>query len=244
MKPKPLTDSKMHFHLLHLQSYPIFEQLKLEEILLRTDSRNWCIINEGSSPAIVMGISGKKEEWIDTVKASQDKIPIIKRFSGGGTVVVDHNTLFVTFICQKELHPFPAYPEPIMRWSEEIYRDIFSHEQFQLRENDFVFGERKFGGNAQYIKKERWLHHTSFLWDYTPQNMEYLLHPKKAPHYRANRPHDVFLCRLKEHFSHLSTIVEGIKTALKKRYSLQPISLQEALSSATTECRQTTHFIV
>lgn len=49
---------------------------------------------------------------------------------------------------------------------------------------DYVFGERKFGGNAQTITKNRWLHHTSFLWDFEDRNMELLRHPPKAPQYR------------------------------------------------------------
>jgi lipoate-protein ligase A len=115
----------MTIHLLHLRNYPIFKQLQIEEALLRSDARNFCIINEGSPPAIVMGISGKIQELIDTSLAQKAKIPIVRRFSGGGTVIVDENTLFVTFIFQKDLHGFPCYPEPIMRWSEEIYSTLF-----------------------------------------------------------------------------------------------------------------------
>src|SRR5690242_20055278 len=147
----------MTLHLLHLKSYPIWEQLQLEEGLLRTDNRNWCLINEGSPPAIVMGISGNLHELVNSEKAMAAQIPIIKRFSGGGTVVVDENTLFITFIFQKELHPL-SYPEPIMRLSETLYQEAFNHPHFSLRENDFVIGEKKCGGNAQYIKKERFLH--------------------------------------------------------------------------------------
>jgi hypothetical protein len=47
-----------------------------------------------------------------------------------------------------------------------------------------VYGERKFGGNAQAITSKRWLHHTSFLWDYDPLNMAVLTNPKKQPAYR------------------------------------------------------------
>lgn len=49
---------------------------------------------------------------------------------------------------------------------------------------DYVFGDRKFGGNAQSITKNRWVHHTSFLWDYEAKNMSYLKLPAKAPQYR------------------------------------------------------------
>ena len=50
---------------------------------------------------------------------------------------------------------------------------------------DYVFGEHKFGGSAQSITKDRWLHHTSFLWDYHMPRMAYLKIPKRAPEYRA-----------------------------------------------------------
>ena len=50
--------------------------------------------------------------------------------------------------------------------------------------SDYVFQQRKFGGNAQAITGKRWLHHTSFLWDYRPEAMALLQHPPKAPEYR------------------------------------------------------------
>jgi hypothetical protein len=50
-----------------------------------------------------------------------------------------------------------------------------------------VFGERKFGGNAQAITNKRWLHHTSFLWDFDPANMAALTNPAKQPDYRQVR---------------------------------------------------------
>jgi len=231
------------FHLIRLKSYPIYEQLLLEEKLLRSNEGNWCVINEGSTPAIVMGISGKKEEWVDCSKAAQDQIPLIKRFSGGGTVVVDENTLFLTFICQKQLHDFPAYPEPIMKWMEQIYATALQLPGLRLRENDFVIDDRKFGGNAQYIKKDRWLHHTSLLWDYTPEKMAYLLHPKKTPPYRAGRSHAEFLCRLSDYFPDKKALIGRIVNELGNRFLVKPVSLEEALLMCTESSRQSTTLI-
>ena len=230
----------MSFQILRLKSYPIYEQLLLEEMLLRSNSGNWCIINEGSTPAIVMGISGKKEELIDCYRASKDGIPLIKRFSGGGTVIVDEDTLFVTFISEKGLHIFPAYPEPIMKWTEGIYNQVFQHPEFALRENDYVIGSRKIGGNAQYIKKDRWLHHTSFLWDYKNKNMQYLLHPKKTPSYRVDRPHDEFLCRISEFVSDKEALIERLMKELGKRFSVKISSLEEAHGQKKEGIRQST----
>lgn len=56
---------------------------------------------------------------------------------------------------------------------------------FDLRVvSDYVFGDHKFGGNAQSIVKDRWLHHTSFLWDIDPVLMSTLKQPQKQPEYR------------------------------------------------------------
>jgi len=183
--------------LLRLGNHTIQEQLEIEEQLLRHEKENYLLINSGTTPAIVLGISGKAEELVHLDKLPPS-IPLIRRFSGGGTVIVDEETIFVTFICNKSHHPFAPYPEPILRWTAEMLKP--SNPNLELRENDFVIGNRKCGGNALYIKKDRWLVHTSFLWDYTPERMQLLKHPPKTPPYRAGRPHDEFLCRLRDYY--------------------------------------------
>src|SRR5687767_1077557 len=89
---------------LRLHNCPIFQQLQLEEAILRSEnSENWCIINQNNpEKAIVMGISGVFNELVNSETFCRSPIPVIRRFSGGGTVVVDHNTLFITFICMKD----------------------------------------------------------------------------------------------------------------------------------------------
>jgi lipoate-protein ligase A len=226
----------MTLHLLHLKRCPIFEQLQIEETLLCSDNRDFCIINEGTHPAIVMGISGKPEQLIHQAHLSANPIPVIKRFSGGGTVVVDENTLFITFIFTKTSHNFPSYPEPIMRWTEEIYKDTFGLSEFALKENDYVIGERKCGGNAQYIKKYRWLHHTSFLFHFDPNRMDYLLHPPKTPTYRAGRKHTDFLCTLSEHFETQQEFVIALKNTLAKRYTLSEIASLDIPLMSCSRC--------
>ncbi|EYU35723.1 hypothetical protein ABFS82_12G041000 [Erythranthe guttata] len=191
-------------NLLRLKGVPILQQLHLEERILRTSAENWCIINDGTiDPTIVMGISGKAEELVEIESVLRDEIPVIRRFTGGGTVIVDQGTIFVTFICNKDaVLGLQSYPQPIMSWSSLLYEKVFQGiGDFRLRENDYVLGNRKFGGNAQSITKNRWVHHTSFLWDYQITNMGYLKHPKRAPDYRQARDHLEFICRMKDYIS-------------------------------------------
>lgn len=104
----------MTYQVMRLENHTIHDQLLLEERLLRHESGNYILINSGTTPAIILGISGDAAELVHLDKLPSS-IPLIRRFSGGGTVIVDEETIFVTFICNKSLHPFAPYPEPILR---------------------------------------------------------------------------------------------------------------------------------
>jgi lipoate-protein ligase A len=192
----------------------------MEEALLRAGSGNWCLINEGAPPAIVMGLSGKPEELIDPFFFEQSPVPVIRRFSGGGTVFIEENTLFVTFLFDRADIDLGQCPQTLMQWTEAIYRPIFCDAAFQARENDYVIGDKKIGGNAQYIAKTKWLHHTSFLWDYCQKNMQLLKMPPKTPEYRQKRAHDAFLTKLKHHFQSREQFFDALLAQLHQRFEL------------------------
>ena len=80
-----------------------------------------------------------------------------------------------------------VYPTPLMNWSGEFYSKVFERvgvSAFALRENDYVFDDKKFAGNAQgeilcvlsfvAFSGDRMLHHTSFLWNYEDEMMKAL----------------------------------------------------------------------
>ena len=208
-------------HIIQTERLHVFEQLRLEEAILRGSNLNLCLINRGSPRSIIMGISGRPELLLDIPKVQQDHIPVIQRFSGGGTVIADEDTLFITFIFAKSSLPIHPFPEPILRWSADLYARSWQIPHFHLIENDYAIGNRKCGGNAQYIQKDRWLHHTTFLWDYDPANMDYLLLPAKRPHYRASRSHAEFLCPLKPYFPSLTHLIDPFLQELGAHFTLQ-----------------------
>lgn len=226
----------MKVNLLKLQNTPIFTQLQIEEALLRAGTDNYCLINEGSTEAIVMGISGKPEQLVHPDFFSSN-IPLIKRFSGGGTVFVDANTYFITLIFNNQ--NLPQYPREILKWTETLLKPVFSPLDFQLKENDYTLGDHKFGGNAQAICKDRWLHHSSLLWDYDPLKMNLLLMPHKRPAYRNDRPHQDFLCTLKPHFSK-EEITKRLISRLAAQFTLKEISLDDIAHTLSAPHRKGT----
>ncbi|MBA3958267.1 MAG: lipoate--protein ligase family protein [Parachlamydiaceae bacterium] len=235
MKPK--------ISLLHLKNIPILHQLQLEEALLRADQGNWCVINEGSSPAIVMGISGNLDLLVNKAKMQQQPIPVIRRFSGGGTVVVSEHTYFVTFICNRKDLPVASYPEHVLRWTEQFYKPIFP-SNFKLQENDYVFDNRKFGGNAQYFCKDRWLHHSSLLWDFEEAHMDYLLMPPKMPSYRQKRTHSDFLCKLRESHPDKQQLSEKIRGELNKLFNVNRVEKDQVKHISILPHRKATALIM
>lgn len=79
----------------------------------------------------------KPSELLESKHVLRDEIPVIRRFTGGGTVVVDPGTIFVTLICNKDDVPgVQPYPRSIMQWSSLLYNEVFQGiGDFQLREN-------------------------------------------------------------------------------------------------------------
>jgi len=214
---------KIKINVVRTQLQCIRKLLRVEEALFRHSQEDWVIINDGvEKETIVLGISGKPEELVHEFKAKKLRVPLVKRFTGGGTVVVDKNTQFVSFIFNEgTVEGLELFPRKIMEWSGTFYgkavEGMFSsppgaetsaplrrdEDDFSLRENDYVFGEKKFGGNAQSISKSRFIHHTSFLYDYDKALMDLLKSPKKQPEYRENRTHDDFVATLKSKYTEI-----------------------------------------
>lgn len=239
----------------------IFEQLCIEEALLRSDPGNWCILNRGASPpSIVMGISGKPEALVHCDAARTARVPVIRRFSGGGTVVVDEGTIFASFICGRDAVPErPAFPRELMDWSASFYAPIFARlcgdaAPFELRENDYCLGDAKVGGNAQTISAGRWVHHTSFLWSFREEHMRLLTLPAKRPAYRLDRPHGAFLTQLREHHPLGAALgdeggAEALHDAIEARLrevfeAVEPATVAEARGIlARSTARRTNEFV-
>ena len=119
---------KPALRIVRLKRAPVLTMLRLEEALFRSErsTGSWCVMNEGSlPPCVVLGISGKPEKLCNLPLVERDEISMIKRFTGGGTVVVDAGTSFVSLICDKsDVDGEPEYPRDIMAWTEGLYDPV------------------------------------------------------------------------------------------------------------------------
>lgn len=140
----PITRTAKVVRLLRLSRFPLLRQLEIEEALFRGHPENWFVINDGvAQPAIVLGISGKPHEMVHLDAAKALNVPLIRRFTGGGTVVVDENSIMTSFIMHgpTAAPEVPCYPRPIMAWSERILSPVMQkHGGFSLMEHGEVLG--------------------------------------------------------------------------------------------------------
>lgn len=209
-------------NIMTVQGMPIFQQLKLEEALFRAGSGNWCLINNGTQPAVVMGMLGKVEEDVEG-----GKLPVIRRFSGGGTVVVDEDTIFFTLILEGQDLQCPKTPSDLMAWSGQLLAPAFMPRKLHVEEQDYVLDGLKIGGNAQSINRRRVVHHTSFLWSWEKERMALLKIPKRQPKYRQNRPHEMFCNRLSRYFASKDELIESLMICLRAQFHCQDGDLVE-----------------
>jgi len=232
-------------------SLSLFDQLCLEEALLRADQRNWLVVKSNEEvlpieskdistpPSIVMGVAGKLEQLVNVKLAIERNVPVIRRFTGGGTVVVDSGTLFASFIINKsDAKPsMPLFPREIMRWSADnvytpVFDRVFEKGRFSLREHDYCWDDKKVAGNAQSVSRDRWVHHTSFLWSFDPKNMELLQMPEKRPEYRRSRSHEEFLTPIGSLIRNCNVtrtdFVDALLHQLSDNWDIRSIALDEA----------------
>ena len=212
----------MEIHLLRLKNVPIYEQLELEEALLRADERSFFLLNTGSTPACVLGISSQIEQMIQVDEAKNANLPLIRRFSGGGTVIVDENTCFSTFILQGRYNPGTLHT-----FASAFFTEVFKGLPFSLLQNDYRLNHKKIGGNAQYFTKNRGLHHTSFLFDWDKERMNLLKIPPKMPQYRENRGHEEFLTPLKDFFVNTTEVLDAMEQVLKRTFEVVDLQLED-----------------
>lgn len=115
-----------------------------------------------NKPCIVVGKNQNTREEIDQEYCDNHDIQIVRRVSGGGAVYHDYNNLNYTIISNenREAFDFKSMSQPVI----DALGEMGVEAQFTGR-NDLQIGDRKFCGNAQYIKGNRIMHHGCMMFD-------------------------------------------------------------------------------
>jgi len=151
---------------------------------------------------IVLGRTGKVEEDLNIQAVQTDAIPVLRRSSGGGTVVQGPGCLNFSFILSKNSHPgLPDLRKSyhvILEGVLTLLMDMGVDAGFRpISDLALTDGEKKFSGNAQRRGREFILHHGTILYDFDLDLISrYLAIPRDIPEYRKGRPHRDFIANI------------------------------------------------
>jgi lipoate-protein ligase A len=180
------------------------ENLALDEaLLLRAEAgqggealRTW----EWPRPAVVLGAGCRLAEDVNEPACQADKVPILRRSSGGGTVLLGAGCLLYSLVLSYDR-------SPALTEIRSSYCYIFDRIRAALADavpgiecagtSDLAVAGRKVSGNAQQRKRRYLLHHGSLLYAFDLERVgRYLRAPARQPDYRRGRAHGEFLMNL------------------------------------------------
>ncbi len=150
--------------------------------------------------AIIVGRSSQVAQEVNVEQAKRLGIPIIRRASGGASVVLGTGCVAYSLILS-----YAQRPE--LRLIDEAHQLVMRHMHTALcRLNplitmdgtcDLVLGDRKINGNSLRCRRAFLLYHGTILVDMDLRLIDQVLkHPPREPDYRHGRRHIDFLSNL------------------------------------------------
>ena len=164
---------------------------------------------------VVVGYANKIATEVNVENCRAKKIPILRRCSGGGTVLQGAGCLNYALVLKaKENSPLAGISSAnkfIMERNRSAIETLLPESKISIRgHTDLALGGLKFSGNSQRRKKNFLLFHGTFLLNFDLALVgEFLRMPSLQPDYRASRSHDDFLVNL-------NLAADEVKSALKK----------------------------
>jgi lipoate-protein ligase A len=155
---------------------------------------------EWPTPAVVLGSGCKIAEEVKEAECEKDHVPVLRRSSGGGTVLLGPGCVLFSLVLRLDR-------TPELEDIRSSYRFILGAVASALRSeaggieatgiSDLAVAGKKCSGNAQQRKREHLLHHGTLLYAFAPERVgTYLTVPERQPEYRQGRDHERFLCNL------------------------------------------------
>ena len=156
---------------------------------------------EPTTPFVVLGYGNRMEEEVHVAACRRLRIPILRRASGGGTVVQGPGCLNYSVAIRHEGRgPFATLRGAmchVLERHQKMLQPLLGRRIEIAGTSDLTIGGRKFSGNAQRRKRHAALVHGTFLLSFDLPLIERVLSiPARQPAYRARRPHTEFLMNL------------------------------------------------
>ncbi|NBV83007.1 lipoate--protein ligase family protein [bacterium] len=171
---------------------------------------------ESSIYGVVVGYGNAISREVSVATCSEEQIPIVRRCSGGGTVVQGPGCLNYAVVLPISIDPVLNSIQGTTLWVMGRLQMLFQSlaSQNQLRpdnplvsggpltvtisgDSDLAVNGLKFSGNAQRRRKRYVLFHGTILYAFDLSKVSDLLpHPSREPRYRSRRTHSEFITNI------------------------------------------------
>ena len=145
-------------------------------------------------PAVILGRGNDPSTNVDLAACMRDRISVLRRESGGGTVLLGPGCLCYSLVMRIESDPDLVGAAGANAFFLRKLSEAFGREVSVAGESDLVVGKRKIAGHAQRRKQRSVLFHGSLL---VSMDLELIAHylpiPARRPDYREGRRHLDFL---------------------------------------------------
>jgi len=175
-------------------------EYNLPDIDLLKKKTNQFLIWISDKVYIVLGASNNPMEALNMENVKKDNITVLKRPSGGQTVILTPNNIIiaVAFFDRKTMHPKDVFQQ-INKLIISTIEHTGIHDLSLMGISDIAISGKKILGSAIYRSKEALLYHAVLnLGEPSVTFERYLKHPSKEPDYRQGRSHTEFVTSLKE----------------------------------------------
>ena len=149
---------------------------------------------------VALGYTNRAEIEANLPACDVANVPVLRRVSGGGTVLQGPGCLNYALI-----HPIApgqtlnveATNKLVMETQRAAFQKLLGEAVIVAGHTDLATGNLKFSGNAQRRKSRYFLFHGTILLDFDLDFVQRLLRaPSKEPDYRARRSHRDFIRNL------------------------------------------------
>ena len=149
---------------------------------------------------VALGYTNRAETEANLAACAAENVPILRRVSGGGTVLQGPGCLnyaLIHPIAPGETLNVEATNKLVMETQRAAFEKLLGKNVIVAGHTDLATGNLKFSGNAQRRKSRNFLFHGTILLDFDLELVQRLLRaPSKEPEYRAHRSHRDFIRNL------------------------------------------------
>jgi lipoate-protein ligase A len=172
--------------------WTMFQSVELKTATLAC--RTW----HADRPVVVIGRHGRVVEEVREEYCGADHVPVLRRVSGGGAVVLGPGCLNYTVVLSFVENPAAAEVAASFRLILGAIVKALAVTGLSIEGGtDLALGGRKVSGNAQRRGRRALLHHGTLLYAFDPGLADrYLQEPVRRPAYRSGRRHGEFIGNL------------------------------------------------